>query len=63
MVTALVLSMSLTISGGSKGGLQAPQKFPWSPLLAPTFLERYETLTFEYVVYCKYSRIRKIYKK
>ena len=29
----------------------------------PTLLERYKTLNFEYIVYCKYSPIRSIYRE
>ena len=52
------------ISGGSTGG-HAPINFlgPFVRPPHPTILDRYKILSFEYIVYCKYSRIRKMYKE
>jgi len=46
-------------SGGSKGARgHASSKL----FLDPTFLQRYKILNFDYIAYCKYSRLRKVYK-
>ena len=46
---------------GAEGDHGPPSNF-LAPSLAPTSLERYKVLNFEYIVYCKYLQIRKMYK-
>ena len=50
-------------SGGSAGRPRPPRNFLGSFVGPSTFLERYKILNFEYIVYCKYLRTRKMYKE
>ena len=48
---------------GRPRGPRPPRNFLGPFVGLPTFLETYKILNFEYIVYYKYLRIRKMYKK
>ena len=62
-MTAGHLFSVAVLRGGGGGSEARPPEIFLAPSLPPTFIEGRKILNFEYVVYDKYLRIRKMYKE